>query len=119
MVNSSVRTGLAAEVSLFGLRLGDPLALPLKHHFALELREACVNGQNEFAGRGLRVPFRGENREAADYNMIALRREGRPLRAIAAAMAAKSHKISHEGVAGVLKAAGAVAVWARMIGAPA
>jgi hypothetical protein len=51
--------------------------------------------------------------------MIALRREGRPLRAIAAAMAAKSHKISHEGVAGVLKAAGAVAVWARMIGAPA
>ena len=39
--------------------------------------------------------------------MIVLRREGTPLRAIAAAMAGKGHKISHEGVAGVLKAVGA------------
>ena len=38
--------------------------------------------------------------------MVALRAEGRPLRAIAAAMAVKGHRISHEGVAGVLKAVG-------------
>ena len=37
--------------------------------------------------------------------MAALRAEGEALRAIATAMAAKGHRISHEGVAGVLKAA--------------
>jgi hypothetical protein len=39
--------------------------------------------------------------------MVALRGQGKPLRAIAAAMQAKSYQISHEGVAGVLKASGA------------
>ena len=34
------------------------------------------------------------------------RAEGKPLRAIAAVVQAQDHKISHEGVAGVLKAAG-------------
>ncbi|MGA2793173.1 MAG: hypothetical protein ABSE69_06500 [Roseiarcus sp.] len=38
--------------------------------------------------------------------MIVLRREGRSLRAIAAAMI-EGHRISHERVAGVLKAVGA------------
>jgi hypothetical protein len=36
--------------------------------------------------------------------MIALRAQGRSLRAIAAAAQAKGHRISHEGVAGVLRA---------------
>ena len=40
--------------------------------------------------------------------MVALRAQGRPLRAIADAVAAtRGFRISHEGVAGVLKAAGA------------
>ena len=38
--------------------------------------------------------------------MVALRAQGKALRAIAEAVAAKGHKISHEGVAGVLRAAG-------------
>jgi hypothetical protein len=37
--------------------------------------------------------------------MIALRTQGTPLRAIAETMRAKGLKISHEGVAGVLRAA--------------
>jgi hypothetical protein len=37
--------------------------------------------------------------------MVALRAEGKPLRAIAEAMQAKGFRISHEGVAGVLRAA--------------
>src|SRR5271166_5043772 len=36
--------------------------------------------------------------------MVALRMQGKALRAIAAAVQAKGHRISHEGVAGVLKA---------------
>ena len=36
--------------------------------------------------------------------MVALRAEGKPLRAIAAALGEKGVRISHEGVAGVLKA---------------
>jgi len=51
------------------------------------------------------VPLEAEQEAVAE--MIVLRREGRPLRAIAAAMVAKGHRISHEGVAGVLKAVGA------------
>ncbi len=40
---------------------------------------------------------------------VAMRAEGRPLRAIAAAArGGGTHRISHEGVAGVLRAAGAV-----------
>ena len=38
--------------------------------------------------------------------MVALRAQGKPLRAIAEAVVAKGHKLSHEGVAGVLKTAG-------------
>lgn len=38
--------------------------------------------------------------------IVALRAQGRPLRAIAEAMGAKGHRTSHEGVAGVLKAQG-------------
>jgi hypothetical protein len=38
--------------------------------------------------------------------MVALRAQEKALRAIAAEMQAKGHKISHEGVAGVLRAAG-------------
>ena len=33
--------------------------------------------------------------------MVALRTQGRPLRAIAQAAAAKGHRLSHEGVAGL------------------
>jgi putative DNA-invertase from lambdoid prophage Rac len=79
-----------------------------------------VKADQKARGRylGGKVPFgfrRGETgelvpREAeqeAIAEMIALRREGRPPRAIAAATVAKGHKISYEGVAGVLKAAGA------------
>ena len=38
--------------------------------------------------------------------MIALRVQGKALRAIAEAVQARGHRISHEGVAGVLRAAG-------------
>jgi hypothetical protein len=34
---------------------------------------------------------------------VSLRAQGKALRAIAQAVAAKGHKLSHEGVAGVLK----------------
>jgi hypothetical protein len=46
-----------------------------------------------------------EGEQEAIEEMIALRAEGKPLRAISAAMAAKGHNITHEGVAGVLRAA--------------
>ena len=36
--------------------------------------------------------------------MVALRAQGKALRAIADVVRAKGHKISHEGVAGVLRA---------------
>ena len=39
--------------------------------------------------------------------MKRLRTQGKALRPIAEAMRAKGHKISHEGVAGVLRTAGA------------
>jgi hypothetical protein len=48
---------------------------------------------------------RHDAEQEAITEMVALRAEGKPLRAIAASMAAKGHKISHEGVAGVLKGA--------------
>jgi putative DNA-invertase from lambdoid prophage Rac len=38
--------------------------------------------------------------------MVALRAQGKALRAIAEAVQARGHRISHEGVAGVLRAAG-------------
>jgi putative DNA-invertase from lambdoid prophage Rac len=47
------------------------------------------------------VPDEGE--QEAIREIAALRAQGRPLRAIATAVQAKGHKISHEGVAGVLR----------------
>jgi hypothetical protein len=38
--------------------------------------------------------------------MVALRAQGRPLRAIAETIQASGYRISHEGVAGVLRASG-------------
>jgi putative DNA-invertase from lambdoid prophage Rac len=49
------------------------------------------------------VPHAAE--QVAIREMIALRAQGRPLRAIAEAMAAKGHKISHEGVAKIVRGA--------------
>jgi putative DNA-invertase from lambdoid prophage Rac len=49
---------------------------------------------------------RQEAEQEAIEKIIALRVEGRPLRAIAAIITSKGHPISHEGVAGILKAAG-------------
>jgi hypothetical protein len=39
--------------------------------------------------------------------MVALRAQRTPLRAIAAAMAEKGHRVSHQGVADIVRAAGA------------
>lgn len=50
------------------------------------------------------VPHEAE--QEAIREMIALRAQGRALRAIASAAQVKGHRISHEGVAGVLRAAG-------------
>jgi putative DNA-invertase from lambdoid prophage Rac len=50
------------------------------------------------------VPHEAE--QEAIREIIALRAQGKPLRAIAEAMAAKGNRLSHEGVAGVLRAAG-------------
>jgi putative DNA-invertase from lambdoid prophage Rac len=47
-----------------------------------------------------------EAEQEAIREMVALRVQGKPLRAIAEAVAAKGHKLSHEGVAGVLRASG-------------
>ena len=56
-------------------------------------------------GSGELVPHEAE--QEAIREMVALRAHGKPLRAIAKAVATKGHRISHEGVAGVLRAAGA------------
>ncbi len=50
------------------------------------------------------VPHEGE--QEAVREMVALRSQGKPLRAIAEAVRTNGLKISHEGVAGVLRAAG-------------
>ena len=55
-------------------------------------------------GGGELVPHKGEQK--AIKEIVALRAQGRPLRAIRDAVRAKGVKISHEGVAGVLRAAG-------------
>jgi putative DNA-invertase from lambdoid prophage Rac len=47
------------------------------------------------------VPHEAE--QEAICEIVALRAQGKALRAIAHAVAAKGHKLSHEGVAGVLK----------------
>jgi putative DNA-invertase from lambdoid prophage Rac len=77
-----------------------------------------VKADQKARGRylGGKVPFgfrRGDNGELIPHEaeqeaireMAALRAQGRPLRAIAAAAQAKGLRISHEGVAGVLRAA--------------
>lgn len=81
-------------------------------------RISQVKADQKARGRylGGKVPFgwrRGETGElvahdgeqAAIREMRAMRAEGKALRAIAAAMQANGHKISHEGVAGVLRGA--------------
>jgi putative DNA-invertase from lambdoid prophage Rac len=50
------------------------------------------------------VPHEGE--QEAISEIVDLRTQGKPLRAIADAVRVKGIKISHEGVAGVLRAAG-------------
>jgi len=50
------------------------------------------------------VPYEAE--QEAIREIAALRAQGKPLRAIANAVRAKGYKISHEGVAGVLRTAG-------------
>jgi putative DNA-invertase from lambdoid prophage Rac len=78
-----------------------------------------VKADQKARGRylGGKVPFgfrRGEGGElvpheaeqAAIQEMIALRRQGKALRAIAEALQARGRQISHEGVAGVLRIAG-------------
>jgi putative DNA-invertase from lambdoid prophage Rac len=76
-----------------------------------------VKADQKARGRylGGKIPFgfrRGERGELISHEaeqeaireMVALRSEGKPLRAIAAALGGKGYKISHEGVAGVLRA---------------
>jgi putative DNA-invertase from lambdoid prophage Rac len=78
-----------------------------------------VKADQKARGRylGGKVPFgfrRGENGELVPHEgeqgaireILTLRAQGKALRAIADAMAAKGHRLSHEGVAGVLKVSG-------------
>lgn len=78
-----------------------------------------VKADQKARGRylGGKVPFgyrRGDSGELVPHEaqqegireIIALRAQGRPLRAIAEAIANNGHKLSHEGVAGVLRVAG-------------
>ena len=82
-------------------------------------RVGQVKADQKARGRylGGKVPFgfrRGESGELVPHEaeqeaireMVALRAEGRPLRAIADAMRAKGVEISHEGVANVLRGLG-------------
>ena len=77
-----------------------------------------VKADQKARGRylGGRIPFgfrRGDEGELVRHEaeqetireMVALRAQGKPLRAIADAVQARGHQISHEGVAGVLRAA--------------
>ena len=79
-----------------------------------------VKADQKARGRylGGTVPFGfrlGENGELVEHEtqqeaireIVSLRAKGKALRAIAQAVAAKGHKLSHEGVAGVLRVAGA------------
>jgi putative DNA-invertase from lambdoid prophage Rac len=78
-----------------------------------------VKADQKARGRylGGKVPFgfrRGESGELVPHEaeqeaireIVSLRTQGKALRAIAEAVAAKGHKLSHEGVAGVLRASG-------------
>ena len=77
-----------------------------------------VKADQKARGRylGGKVPFgfrrgddgeliRHEAEQEAIREIVSLRAQGNALRAIAQAVAAKGHKLSHEGVAGVLRAA--------------
>jgi DNA invertase Pin-like site-specific DNA recombinase len=85
-----------------------------------------VKADQKARGRylGGKVPFgfrRGDNGELVPHEaeqeairqMVALRVQGKPLRAIADTVQAKGFQISHEGVAGVLRAAGGYTNQAR------
>jgi hypothetical protein len=50
------------------------------------------------------IPYEAE--QEAICEIVALRAQGKALRAIAHAVAAKGHTLSHEGVAGVFKGVG-------------
>ena len=50
------------------------------------------------------VSFARMKQSKGRFEMVALRAQGRTLRAISAVMGLKGHKISHVGVDGVLKA---------------
>jgi putative DNA-invertase from lambdoid prophage Rac len=78
-----------------------------------------VKADQKARGRylGGKIPFgfrRGETGELVEVpaeqeairGMVALRGQGKALRAIAEAMQAKGHQISHEGVAGILRTIG-------------
>jgi putative DNA-invertase from lambdoid prophage Rac len=78
-----------------------------------------VKADQKARGRylGGKVPFgcrRGESGELVPHEaeqeaireIVSLRAQGKALRTIAQVMAAKGHKLSHEGVAGVLRASG-------------
>jgi putative DNA-invertase from lambdoid prophage Rac len=78
-----------------------------------------VKADQKARGRylGGKVPFgfqRGDDGELVPYEaeqeaireIVSLRAQGKALRAIAQAVAAKGHKLSHEGVAGVLRGVG-------------
>ncbi len=112
----SAMTGLrrlrpsVTEIKLRSMRR-DP-GPPLRHrtHRAGEGRSEGPRSLPRRQGP-LRVPacdgelVRHGAEQEAIREMIALRAQGRPLRTIAAAVAAKGFRISHEGVAGVLKSA--------------
>src|SRR5271166_6511346 len=55
LVSLEPRGGPPPQVSVLRLRLGDTLALALKHHLAFELREAGEDGENKLARRALGV----------------------------------------------------------------
>ena len=98
-------TGYVALMGLSGLRsrrhqadCAGPERFGVGHwlHPVLSLRTAHM-------ARAL-VPHEAEQEVIRE--MVALRAQGKALRAIAAASQARGHRISHEGVAGVLRAAG-------------
>jgi putative DNA-invertase from lambdoid prophage Rac len=68
----------------------------------LEAAERPVGDRHWSAGE--LVPHEAEQEAIAE--MVALRAQGKALRAIAEAVQARGHRISHEGVAGFLRASG-------------
>jgi hypothetical protein len=91
---------------------------PEVRHMIFAKRIGQVKADQKARGRylGGKVPFgfrRGDNGELVPHEaeqeaireMVALRAQGKALRAIAAVAQAKGHRISHEGVAGVLRGA--------------